>query len=165
MGALERGYHTNEAFRNFNANRRNDKPRGGGKNDIVVLSEAELERLRTYDFSRNKKLERVRDLFLFACYTAQRWSDITAFRPEQIKDNTWEFTSYKTKDFIRVPLVGWCKGALQILKKYDGNLPNKITQQKFNEYIKEACRIAGINTITRIQRYSGNQLITIECPK
>jgi integrase len=163
--ALERGYHDNEVFRNFNASRRNDKPRGGGKNDIVVLTEEEFEQLRDYDFSADKRLEKVRDLFLFACYTAQRWSDVAAFCPEQIKGNCWEFTSYKTKDFIRVPLVGWCGGALEILKKYKGNLPNHISQHNFNNIIKEVCRVAGITATTRIQRYSGNQLVTIECPK
>lgn len=53
-----------------------------------------------------------------------------------------EIKQYKTKDKVVIPLhpmVG------TILNKYHGNLPNNISNQKFNDYIKEACKIAGIN--------------------
>ncbi|MCS7018593.1 MAG: phage integrase SAM-like domain-containing protein [Cytophagales bacterium] len=162
--AMERGYHNNDAFKTFDASRRKDKPRGGGKNDIVVLTESEFAALKTYDFSGMPKLEKVRDLFLFATYTAQRWSDVSRFNPKDIKDNIWEFTAEKTKEVTRVPLVGWCAGALEVLSKYRGKLP-KISSQKFNDYIKEACRVVGICAPVKIQRFSGRELITVEGEK
>ncbi len=163
--ALERGYHTNEAFKAFDSSRKNDRPRGSGRNDIIVLTELELQTLKEHDFSDNPRLANVRDVFLFATYTAQRWGDVQAFKPGDIVDNKWEFTAKKTKEIINVPLVGWCAGALEVLAKHGGNLPKMISEQKFNKYIKEACKAVGITREASIQRGSGKELLEFRGPK
>jgi integrase len=46
------------------------------------------------------------------------------------------------------------------LEKYDYNLPSEISNQRFNEYIKEACRLAGITGIETMTRTVGGELVT-----
>jgi len=116
------------------------------------------------DLSNNPRLERVRDLFCFATFTGQRWSDIENFRKEDLKEDYWVFESYKTKKTIKVPFKGFIAPALDILKKYDYELP-RISSQKFNDYIKEAGALAEINEIITLKRQSGNQRVEIPKPK
>lgn len=156
--AFERGYHSNQAYQksDFGVPR---KP----KQDIVTINEQELRAFALTDFSKIKRLERVRDLFIFGVFTGQRWSDIEQFRKSDLVDNTWVFESVKTKKKTRVPLVGFSAPAMEILKKYDFSLP-KISGQKFNKYIKEAGMKAGLNRPVEIKRMSGNRQVIIEKP-
>ncbi|HEM49303.1 MAG TPA: site-specific integrase [Caldithrix sp.] len=157
--ALDRNYHSNVEFQHkqFAAKKK-------AKHEIVTLSEEELMRLYEKDLKHNPRLERVRDLFCFATFTGQRWSDIENFRKEDVKDGWWIFESYKTKKIMKVPFNGFIKPALDILRKYDYELP-RISSQKFNDFIKEVGALAEINEIVTIKRLSGNQRIEIKKPK
>src|SRR5690606_40798303 len=62
-------------------------------NEIVVLTETELTRIYELDLGGRPTLERVRDLFCFACFTGQRFSDILRFSAADFKDNKWTFRS------------------------------------------------------------------------
>ena len=134
------------------------------KNEIVVLNEVELFQLYNYDFSGNTRLERTRDLFCFACFTGQRFSDIMRFSKDDFHNNIWEFTSFKTKKKVTVPFEGFIGNALTILKKYDYLLP-AISNQKLNDYLKEVGEIAGLDQNQKITRFSGVKEIIIKNPK
>ncbi len=133
------------------------------KNEIVTLQMDELQQLYEHDFSGNERLEKVRDVFCFACFTGQRWSDIERFKKDQITGNNWHFKSFKTGKDIIVPLTGYAAPAMDILKKYDFELP-KISAQKFNEYLKEAGRAAEMNRPVKIERSIGNRKILFDNP-
>lgn len=133
-------------------------------NEIVVLTEKELTTLYEYDFSKKPSLDRVRDLFCFACFTGQRFSDIMRFTKANSKDNKWTFLSAKTKKQVTVPFNGYIANGLDILKKYNYKLP-AISNQKFNDYIKEIGQLAGIDEPVRIIRFNGKKEIIIEKPK
>ncbi len=156
---LDRSYHNNLSFRHadFKATR---KP----KQDIVTLKEVELTKLYKLDLSNRKNLERVRDLFCFAAYTGQRWSDIISFNKKDIKGNSWNFESFKTKKMMKVPFTTkYCSPAKDILIKYNYDLP-KISSQKFNKYIKDVGKLAEFDREVIIKRYSGKRLIEIKKP-
>lgn len=160
--SLERNYHKNTEFlkRSFEAKRTlKNKP----KEEIVTLRINELKKLFTYDFSENKRLEQVRDVFCFACFTGQRWSDIERFNKKDVKGNWWSFTSYKTGDKINVPFIGYIAPAMDILKKYNYELP-VISSQKFNEYLKKVGEKASLERIIKVTRYVGNKEIITERP-
>lgn len=160
----ERGYNnftTYRQFKNFSdAHRKLRKP----KNEIITLTIDELETFYTHDFRDRPSLDRVRDLFCFAAYTGQRWSDIERFSKDDLKGDVWSFTAYKTKKQTSIDLIGYAAPALDILKKYDYKLP-EISLVKFNKYIKDAAGIAGINSKIRVSRYRGADEISIEKPK
>jgi len=157
--SLDRNYHNNKTFQNnqFAAKKK-------AKNEIVTLTEEELQKILNLDLSGNLKLERVRDLFCFATFTGQRWSDIINYKKKNLHDTYWNFESYKTKEKIKIPLIGFATPALNILRKYNYELP-KISVQKFNNYIKEVGKLAGIDKEIVIKRYSGKKQIEIKKPK
>jgi len=157
--SLDRNYHSNTTFKHnqFSAKKKS-------KNEIVTLSEEELIQIYELDLSNNPLREKVRDLFCFAAYTGQRWSDIEQFRKEDIRDGWWVFESKKTKATMKVPLTGFTHPALEILVKYDYELPNLI-QQTFNKEIKKVGKKAGISESVTLYRYSGNTKIPITKPK
>jgi integrase len=133
-------------------------------NEIVVLSEDEVQRILEYDFSLRTNLDRVRDLFCFACFTGQRYSDIMRFDKLDFKDNKWTFLSAKSKKRVTVPFNGYIAQALPILEKYDFELP-KISNQKFNTYLKEIGKIVGIDDPVKITRFRGLNEVVTERPK
>ncbi len=96
--AFDRRMHNNDAFKRF-------KSAGSSKVDQICLTEAELLHLQGLDLTSNKKLERVRDLLIFACYTAQRWSDIQAFNKQDVKKGVWRFVQGKTNKSVALPLT------------------------------------------------------------
>jgi len=165
--AEKRGYNKNKTYREFklvtSAGRKRKAKRSGG--DIVTLTLPELKKLYHHDFSENERLERVRDLFCFACFTGQRWADITTIDINDIIGNDiWKLTAQKTSHETEIDLVGFHAPALDILKKYKYKLP-VISSQQFNNYIKEAGGIAGIDTPVKIRRWVGSKKIEIEKPK
>ena len=155
---LERGYHKNREFQrsDFSSSR---KP----KQDIVTLDFDELKQFYEHDFSNDKRLEQVRDLFCFAAFTGQRWSDIANFNNEDVVNDTWTFIAEKTGKKTIVPFLGFITPALTILKKYNYKLP-EISNQKFNEYIKDAAEVSELNRSVSIVRMQGRKKLIMENP-
>lgn len=154
--AYDRGINKYQDFKKFKV--KEDKV------DIVTLSSEELERVRELDLRENVRLDRVRDLFVFGCYTGGRFSDLSRIEWRDIKDDCWYLRVHKTRDIIEIPLM---KESLFILGKYKDSptpLP-RISNQKLNAYIKEVCTIAKIDDPVRIVRYRGNSPVIIEEPK
>ncbi len=100
-------------------------------------------------------LTRVKDLFLFACYTGARFSDVQALRFSDITGNAWSVITQKTQAVLTIPLN---KNALDIIAKYrpHGNSLPRISNQRLNEYLKILCFQAGLNTPTRVVKFSGS---------
>jgi len=158
--SFERGYHSNNiyTYRDFKATQSTEL-------DHIVLSLAELEQLYNHDFSDNPRLDRVRDIMCFLCYTGQRWGDVEAFNKKDIGDDgTWIFTQQKTNEKVRVPFVGFSLPAKRILIKYNYILP-EISQQKFNKYIKDVGEEVGLDEEVTYKRRSGNKDIVEIRPK
>lgn len=107
----------------------------------VALSEDELDALARFDFSSSARLERTRDLFLVGCWTGLRFSDFTRIREENIKDGMITIQQQKTNEFVTIPLH---PVFLRIWEKYNSNLPANISNQKFNDNLKDVCREAGL---------------------
>jgi integrase len=114
----------------------------------LYLSTNEIVNLYESDFSHNKKYERVRDLFVFGCFVGLRFSDLSDIKPQNIfkidGDQFLRIIQEKTNSIVIIPCHPL---VLEIFKKYSNNsngLPPSISNQKFNEYIKEACKEAGM---------------------
>jgi integrase len=115
--------------------------------DAVYLTENEILALYRFNLSETPKLERVRDLFVFGCFTGLRFSDYSNIRPEnvvQIEGDLFiKLVTQKTQDLVIIP----CNPViLELFKKYESNynkLPRTISGQKFNDYIRDACKAAG----------------------
>jgi integrase len=153
--AAEREYYTGTKHRKFNAPEKDI--------EVIFLSEEELMKLRNFKFE-NPKLDRVRDIYCVGCGTSLRFSDLMDLKREHIRDGVIYKTVLKTKETVTIPLLPWAK---VILEKYTHPirvLP-RISNQKFNKYIKDCCKAAEIDQPTRIIHYSGNNKEEITKPK
>jgi site-specific recombinase XerD len=123
------------------------------KREREFLSPNELSNLETYEFPL-ERLDRVRDLFVFSCYTGISYVDIMGLTLVHISmgidGNNWIFTKrQKTKTPIKIPLLD---PALELIKKYanhpvtqiTGSLLPIITNEKLNVYLKEVAILCGI---------------------
>ncbi len=119
------------------------------------LTPEELTRLETLKIPNKKKhLRKIRDMFLFSCYTGLRFSDISALSKDKIKTidgNTWIDTKMqKTAEPIKLPLYLLFKGKpIEILNRYilpDRNyIFDEFTNQYVNRALKEISQLADIN--------------------
>ena len=125
--------------------------------DSIYLNEKELQQIKDADLSKTPHLDRVRDWFLLLAWTGCRFSDLEKIVKTDIKDGFISFRQQKTGDSVTIPLHPI---VVEILEKYSYNLPEEISNQKFNEYIKEVCRISEINGTETITRTVGGKLIT-----
>jgi integrase len=126
--ATERGLNKNFAYksRGFQIIRE--------RSDNIYLTWSEVAELEKLDLSNESRLDRVRDLFLIGCHTGLRFSDCAALRPENFIGNEIRITQAKTGDPVVIPVHDVVK---KIVSKYNGLLPEAITNQKTNEYLKE----------------------------
>lgn len=96
-------------------------------------------------------LENARDWLLISIYSGQRISDFMRFTKDMI--NTDEsnrsfiiFTQVKTGHEMYLPVRNEIRN---ILDKRNGEFPRRISDQKYNDYIKLVCKEAGINTMCK----------------
>ena len=123
--------------------------------DPVFLTKEEIQ-LIAHKEIRNERLSRVRDVYLFCCFTGLAYADIEKLKRTEISvgidDQLWIFTDrLKTKIKSRIPLL---PVTLDIIKRYEEDPAcinaNKVlpvlSNQKYNCYLKE---IADICYITK----------------
>jgi site-specific recombinase XerD len=85
-------------------------------------------------------LEKVRDCFIFQCYTGLAYCDMASLTKEDIVDGVIYKARKKTDVQSVIPLLPIPK---QILEKYNYNLPI-ISNQKYNLYLKALATACGI---------------------
>ena len=151
--AVKCGYTSNTGYKSFKAK----EP----ETDLIALDEAELMQLYYFDFTANKHLEAVRDVFCFQCFTALRFSDVAKLTRENIIDGQISIFVQKTSKPLTIPLNDYSS---EILVKYDYVLP-VISNQKTNEQLKLVCKIAGINARVMITKFRGVEVIREIKPK
>lgn len=161
--STKKGHNTNRDFEDFKPKLKSTKKK------VIFLTWKELNQLRDCVIPETKKyLERVRDVFLFSCFTGLRHSDIYNLRRSDIKDNHIEITTIKTADSLIIDLNNHSKSILDKYKdvhfENDKALP-VISNQKMNDYLKELAEIAEINEPVRETYYKGNERIEEVTPK
>lgn len=154
--AKKSGVPVNLSFRDFKIK--------SEKLEVIALTESEFSRLLSKDFSKNKKLDRVRDIFCFSCTTGLRVSDLTQLKREHIKNDAITINVKKTKRELVIPLNKISASILDKYKDHQKPLP-MISGQKLNEYIKDACEQAKIDDPIEIVRFKGSTRETTVSPK
>ena len=118
------------------------------------LTNVELTRIEQHELPV-ARLQYIRDLFIFSCYTGLSYIDTMKLKPVDVSigiDNDyWIFTKrQKTNIPVRVPLL---PKAFAIIQKYKDN-PRSLTHgtlfpiisnQKLNSYLKELADLCNIN--------------------
>ena len=107
------------------------------KTVIVYLTDEELKRFEKHRFSQIR-LQQVKDLFIFCCYTGLAYAEMSSLTANNIEvgfdGNEWiQMIRKKTNRKISIPVL---PKAREILETYNNELPS-ISNQKFNSYLKE----------------------------
>jgi len=161
--SFKQGMHSNNAYDTFKPKLKDTHKK------IIFLTWEELNKLREFKIPPTKQaLERVRDVFLFQCFTGLRYSDVFNLRRSDIKGDHIEVTTVKTSDSLIIELNDHSKAILEKYKdvefENDKALP-VITNQKMNDYLKELAELAEINEPVRQTYYKGNERIDEVTPK
>lgn len=131
----------------------------------VTLSIEELKKLIQFDFQR-PTLEKVRDIFIFQCFTGLSYADIKTLNLKDIEDNLIKMDRAKTGNKFVVPLL---PQALELIDKYaDYENTSKpifpvLSNQKMNSTLKMIQEIVGIrkSLTTHIGRHTFATTITL----
>ncbi|WP_338356936.1 site-specific integrase [Yeosuana marina] len=142
------------------------------KNERGFLSLEELQEIESKTFTI-PRMELVRDLFVFSCYTSLSYIDVIHLTSDNIcigiDGELWiYYNREKTTKPIRIPLL---PKALQIIEKYRSNRKSiaqggvfpRISNQKLNSYLKEIADVCGIkkNLTFHIARHTFATTVTL----
>ncbi|WP_317164438.1 site-specific integrase [Oceanihabitans sp. IOP_32] len=142
------------------------------KKERGFLSLEELQAIENKEFGI-PRLELVKDLFVFSCYTSLSYIDVIHLTADNIcvgiDGELWNYYKReKTTKPIRIPLL---PKALQIIEKYKSNRKSisqgsifpKISNQKLNSYLKEIADVCGNkkNITFHIARHTFATTITL----
>lgn len=152
--ALNNGYTYNEDFKSFKLKKKVITKQ-------VALKLKDLENIMKVDL-KSESLEKVRDVFVFACLTGMRFGELKLIRKENVTDGEIILKEEKDSDkpVRNIPLSDLAK---YILKKYEYELP-LIANQKHNEYIKKVFEKAGYDHQVTKEQTRGTEVIRETMP-
>jgi len=111
------------------------------KKDIIYLNEQELHAIENKNL--HHRIARIRDVFIFQCYTGMEYSRLHTFETKiDIKTKRIWIDSIRNKTKKKAVLPMFPK-ALEIWERYDRQLPIK-SNSRMNAYLKEIQDICGI---------------------
>ncbi|MEA1785591.1 phage integrase SAM-like domain-containing protein [Arenibacter sp. GZD96] len=112
------------------------------KTYFVTLNENEIDTIFNLDLSNTPYLNNARNWLIIGVWTGARVSDLLNLTTENFNNGFIEYTSQKTKQKIMLP-VHW--QVQSIIDANAGELPRKISHQRYNDWVKQVCKLAGIN--------------------
>lgn len=152
---LDEGHHTNSAFTTYKPKIKN------ATRPIVYLDWDEMKILREFEIPKGHEyLDKVRDVFLFCCFSGLRYSDVSNLRRNNVYDDRIEFVTIKTTDPLTVQLNRYSKA---ILDKYadvefeDNRALPVISNQKMNDYLKVLAEMAGLDRPQEFVYFHGSE--------
>lgn len=120
----------------------------------IHLTVEDLETLKNHDLGGNLSLQKVKDVFLFSCYTGLRHSDMLKFHESMVRKDFeglyWiSLVQQKTGDIVDIPMLDY---ASEIYLKYEdyrsannGKALPVLTNQKINSALKIISNMIGLN--------------------
>ncbi|QJD96089.1 site-specific integrase [Mucilaginibacter robiniae] len=164
LECMKKGWIKGDPFANFK----------GKRSEVVrvALTREELQALTEKAFEI-ERLDHVRDIFLFSCYTGLAYVDVYRLRRHNIVDgfdgSKWIMTArQKTESPTRLPLL---PAALAIIERYandercvaKGLVLPVLSNQKMNSYLKEIADQSGIkkNLTFHIARHTFATTVTL----
>jgi len=148
--------------------------------EVIALNETEFQNIVKLDLTAKKviklddtetsktvsyaTLDKARDIFIFSCMTGLRYSDLSALKRENIKNDFITLIVTKTKTPQQIPLMSKAKEVLSKYAELITPLP-VISNQKLNIYIKLVAKLANVTEPIQIKRWSGKKEISNTYPK
>ena len=142
------------------------------KSERTFLSEIELKCIEELTIEIDR-INLVKDLFIFSCYTGISYADIVQLTTDNIligmDGDKWIITKrQKTGTPIKIPIL---ESAQHLIEKYQNNIRAEVTgtlfptlsNQKINAYLKEIANLCGIkkNLTFHMARHTFATTITL----
>ena len=127
-----------------------------GWKPIEMLSDDELERIKTKDFGV-ERINKVRDIFVFACGSGMAYIDIKELKPEDFQEVDGKLCVIKARHktnntFVSVLLP--C--AVEVARKYNFDIASAvISNQKMNAYLTEIRDICQVKSVSSLHTHLG----------
>ena len=165
--AYRKGHNHNLLFREYKT-RFKDETKSDDTINLYALTDEEIAAIR--DFPTNRKaIDRTRDMFIFACYTGMRFSELITLRWSNIIGDIIDIVAPKTNKRQRFALP---QEAQRVLKKYprrpdqeDPTVFPTISNQKYNHNLKEVGRLGGLTKDWITERQVGRKKTRETKPK
>lgn len=110
--------------------------------EVEYLTLDEIQAIKSKSF--NGRLEKVRDLFLFQCFTGLAYADMAQLTKEDFQFNGEQIFIKKCRVKTGISyLTVLIDEAVEIVKRYNFELP-VLSNQKYNSYLKEIADLCGI---------------------
>ncbi len=121
----------------------------------IYITLEERDKLYEKDLSNHRQTEIQRDIFIFQSLIGCRIGDLYKMTKKNIINDAIEYIARKTKDnnpvTVRVPLNDKAKTILEKYKDHsDDKLLPFISEQKYNDAIKKAFELSGLNRIVTV---------------
>lgn len=161
--AANNGYIDSLSFESFHPRLKGSE---GNSKAIVYLTWDELQTFYNFQFPKDY-LRRVRDVFCLCAFSGLRYSDAAKLRWRDITDTSIFVVTQKTTEALTIELNDYTK---EILNRYRSDYSEAlalpvISNQKYNKYLKEAAKMAGLDATIKSVYYIGNQRYETNCPK
>lgn len=142
------GIAVNQDWRKYKNTKQNRK-------DSVVLNQDEIQRVIDYQ-PINECEANVKKLFLIGIHTGLRFGDFSELQPGNIDFNNMTINKImnKTGRLVTIPLHPFLADMLK-----NEELPHKITDVRFNAYIKQLMKKIGLDEVIQIKKIVGGKRI------
>ena len=136
--------------------------------DAIYLTEEEINKIYLLDIpslieageiDSKSTIEKTRDLFVIACWTGLRRSDVNRLDKAtfDIESKTISITAEKTKQKVVIPMHPM---VLAIYNKYKGCFPKLCDKGHTIEHLRQCARLAGIDDEVRMVENRGGKVAT-----
>jgi integrase len=110
----------------------------------IYLTLEEIEKIKLVNLTTDG-LTNARDWLVISCYLGQRVSDLMRCSKDKIKKIGNHYAIDLTQKKTQKPILVAITPEVELeLKKRNGDFPRSISAQRYNEHIKEVCKIAGL---------------------
>ena len=126
---------------------------------VTFLKYKELMGFFNFEFPPEKEyLSKARDMFCFMAFTSLRYSDLAALKPVNIVDGRLEICTEKTDDKLYITLNEYAQQLIDKYAWYKGDTVFPVpSNQKLNDYLKEAAQVAGLDREIIQVYFKGNK--------
>ena len=131
----------------------------------IYLTEDEIEKIYAINFNdpqisrqigNGSQIEQARDLFVVACYTGLRFSDLKRLNDANISKDRISIKTQKTGETVIIPMFPRVK---DIYKKYGNKFPSEIDKSHSITHIRTCGKLAGIDNEIKFNKTQGGKVI------
>lgn len=130
--------------------------------NTIVLSRDEVNLISKYN-PKNESLRKVKSFFLIMIYSGLRFSDAYRINSSWVRGDFLFVNTQKTGEKVSIPLHPKLR---EILEANDFTVSKiRISNQKFNSYVKDLCKEAGIINLIEIVKFDKGDKRFLSVPK